>query len=96
MYSQNDYYDPEYDDYPPQEPYDEYGGQNNYYTANKIPDGVKTFLLFLYESIENGNVYNIQNLYENTFPKLSETYFEKKEWPDEKDVSELVEKNGKC
>lgn len=94
MYSQPDYYEAEYDDYQPQETYDDYGNQNNYYSsANKIPEAVKNFLLFLYESIEHGNVYNIQNLYETTFPKLSEQYFEKKEWPEEKDVADLVQNN---
>jgi translation initiation factor 3 subunit L len=94
MYSQGDYYDPEYDDYPPAETYDDGYNQNtNFYSNNTIPDQVKNFLLFLYESIESQNVYNIQNLYENTFPKLSETYFEKKEWPDENEVGELVEKD---
>jgi translation initiation factor 3 subunit L len=92
MYQQADYYEPEFDDnYQVQETYDEYGQNGNYYQANSIPDVVKNFLMFLFESIENGNVYNLQNLYENTFPKLSETYFEKKEWPDEKEVEKLVE-----
>ena len=93
MYSQNDFYDPEYEDYPAQDNYDEYDAQNNYYPTNTIPELVKNFLLYLYESIQKCDVYNIQNLYENSFPKLSETYFEKKEWPDEKEVAELVDKD---
>lgn len=94
MYSQGDYYEPEYDEFAPQDTYDDYGNQNsNYFNANQIPEAVKTFLLHLHECIENGNVYEIQNLYENTFPKLSETYFEKKEWPDEKEVTDLVGKD---
>lgn len=93
MYSQNDYYDPEYDDYQAQESYDEYDSQNNYYPTNTIPEVVKSFIVYLCDSIQEGAVYKIQNLYENTFPKLSETYFEKKEWPDEKEVAELVEKD---
>lgn len=94
MYSQADYYEPEYEEYAPQETYDEYDTQNSgFYGGNTIPEHVKNFLLILYESIENQNVYNIQNLYETTFPKLSETYYEKKEWPSEKEVSELVPEN---
>lgn len=92
MYSQADYYDPEYDEFPVQESYDDYNNQgNNYYTANAMPEVVRQFISFLHESIENGNVYNIQNLYENTFPKLSETYFEKKEWPSEKEVGDVID-----
>jgi translation initiation factor 3 subunit L len=93
MYSQGDYYEAEYDDYPGQDSYDEYDAQNSYYATNTIPEVVKNFLLYLYESIQECNVYKTQNLYENTFPKLSETYFEKKEWPDEKEVGELVDKD---
>lgn len=93
MYSQGDYYDQEYDEYPTQDSYDEYDTQNNYYPTSTMPEVVKSFLLYLYESIQEGNVYKTQNLYENTFPKLSETYFERKEWPDEKEVAELVDKD---
>ena len=94
MYSQGDYYEPEYDEFQTQETYDDYGNQvNNYYTANAIPDDVRSFLMCLHESIEAGNVYTIQDLYENLFPKLSETYFEKKEWPSEKEVGELIDKD---
>lgn len=92
MYSQ-DYYDPEFDDYQTQE-FEDYDNQSYYQaSANAIPDVIKNFVLFLYESIESGNVYNIQNLYENTFPKLSETYFDKKEWPDGDEVQKLVDRN---
>lgn len=93
MYSQGDYYEAEYDEYQTQENYDEYDTQNNYYPTNAMPEVVKSFLTYLYESIQECNVYKTQNLYENTFPKLSETYFEKKEWPDEKEVAELVDKD---
>lgn len=93
MYSGQDYYDPEFDDYQQQD-FDDYESTNYYQTSqNTIPDVIKNFLLFLYESIESGNVYNIQNLYENTFPKLSETYFDKKEWPDGDEVQKIVERN---
>lgn len=93
MYSQAEYYDAEYDEYPAQEPYDDYGNQTNaYYSANAIPDEVKNFLVNLNEAIENRNVYYIQTLYEHHFPKLSETYFEKKEWPAAEEVAELVDK----
>lgn len=93
MYSQSEYYEAEYDEYQTQESYDEYDTQNSYYPTNSMPEVVKSFLTYLYESIQECNVYKTQNLYENTFPKLSETYFEKKEWPDEKEVAELVDKD---
>jgi translation initiation factor 3 subunit L len=93
MYTGQDYYDAEFDDYQQQD-FDDYESTNYYQSSqNTIPDVIKNFLLFLYESIESGNVYNIQNLYENTFPKLSETYFDKKEWPDGDEVQKIVERN---
>lgn len=89
MYSQNDYYDAEYEDYNNTQE-NEYNYDGGNYYPNSIPEVVKNFILFFYDSIQKGAVYDIQNLYENSFPKLSESYFEKKEWPDEKEVSELV------
>lgn len=96
MYN-NDYLEPEYDQYQEEE-YQDY----NYYPTNTMPDVIKEFLVYFSQSVEKGKkkftlvlfwlpdlnlyknyslgvVYEIQNLYENTFPKLSETYFEKKE-----------------
>lgn len=92
MYNQADYYDPEFDDnYPVEEEYDEYNQNGNYY-QNTIPDVVKSFLAFLQESIESRNIYNLQNLYENTFPKLSESYYDKKSWPEENKVEMMFGK----
>ncbi len=87
MYS--DYYDPEYDDYQADNDYIDYGAA----PAMAMPPVIKEFIIYFHNSIQKGNIYEIQNLYENTFPKLSENYFEKKEWPDEKEVGELVEKD---
>ena len=93
MYNQADYYEPEFDEnYQAEEEYDEYAQNGNYY-ANTIPDVVKNFLVFLQESIESRNVYNLQNLYENTFPKLSESYYDKKSWPEEKEVEAMLGKD---
>ncbi|KAL9699316.1 hypothetical protein quinque_002757 [Culex quinquefasciatus] len=44
--------------------------------------------------IKGGVVYEIQNLYENTFPKLSEQHFEKKAWPSEDEVAHLVDNDN--
>lgn len=87
MYS--DYYDPEYDEYSADNEYIDYGAVS----YSVMPPVIKEFIIYFHNAIQKGNVYEIQNLYENTFPKLSENYFEKKEWPDEKEVGELVEKD---
>lgn len=36
-------------------------------------------------------IFEIQNLYENTFPKLSEQYFDKSPWPNSQDIAHLVD-----
>lgn len=41
--------------------------------------------------INEGVTYEILNLYENTFPKLTEQYFENTPWPDENEVSPIVD-----
>ncbi|KAK6617139.1 hypothetical protein RUM43_014741 [Polyplax serrata] len=57
----------------------------------KIPDIVKKFLPYFRDVINEGNIFEIQNIYENSFPKLSLQYFESRPWPDEKDVAPLVD-----
>lgn len=41
--------------------------------------------------INEGVTYEILNLYENTFPKLTEQYFENTPWPDENEVAPVVD-----
>jgi translation initiation factor 3 subunit L len=90
MATYSDYYDPEYDEYALDNEYVDYGANPNY---SVMPPVIKEFIIYFHNAIQKGSIYEIQNLYENTFPKLSESYFEKKEWPDEKEVGELVEKD---
>lgn len=43
------------------------------------------------KAINEGLLFKIQSLYENAFPKISETYFEKSSWPDENEIKHIVE-----
>lgn len=63
------------------------------FIVSKIPDQVKKFIPYFRNVINEGVLFEIQNLYENTFPKLSEQYFEKRAWPSEEEVSALIEKD---
>lgn len=36
-------------------------------------------------------IFEVQNLYENSFPKLTEQFFDKQSWPDEGDVAHIVD-----
>ncbi|KAJ8713363.1 hypothetical protein PYW07_013733 [Mythimna separata] len=57
----------------------------------KMPDMVKKFLVYFRNMINEGVSYEILNLYENTFPKLTEQYFENTPWPDENEVAPVVD-----
>ncbi|PSN34343.1 Eukaryotic translation initiation factor 3 subunit L [Blattella germanica] len=59
-----------------------------------IPDMVKSFLLYFKNCINEGLIYEIQNIYETSFPKLTEQYFAKEPWPNIEDVKELVDNDG--
>ncbi|XP_053606103.1 eukaryotic translation initiation factor 3 subunit L [Plodia interpunctella] len=93
MYSSDDYNEGGYESYGDYEPhtgdpqYDlEY--DRSYY---KMPDMVKKFLVYFRNMITEGVTYEILNLYENTFPKLTEQYFESTPWPDEQEVAPIVD-----
>ena len=69
MYSDDDYYEDEYSGYghtgdPVQDRLD-----------YAVPDQVKKFLQYFQDMIKEGNVYEVNSLYENSFPKLTEQYF---------------------
>lgn len=55
-----------------------------------VPDVVHEFLLRLYKAITERNVYEIHNLYENTFLQLTETYYKERPWPTEGEVVHVV------
>lgn len=57
----------------------------------KMPEMVKKFLTYFRNVISEGLIFEIQNLYENSFPKLTEQYFEKRPWPDEEEVAKIVD-----
>ncbi|KAL4715858.1 hypothetical protein ACJJTC_014590 [Scirpophaga incertulas] len=93
MYSSDDYNEGGYESYGDYEPhtgdpqYDlEY--DRSYY---KMPDMVKKFLVYFRNMINEGVTYEILNLYEITFPKLTEQYFENTPWPDENEVAPIVD-----
>ncbi|KAJ1529532.1 hypothetical protein ONE63_006305 [Megalurothrips usitatus] len=95
-----DYGDEVYDEY------GRYGGQHyephtgdpnadlKYEQMYRVPDVVKKFLVYFRNVINEGLVFEIQNLYENTFPKLTEQYFSSSSWPSAKDIQDLVENDS--
>lgn len=51
---------------------------------------VHEFLLCLYKALTDRNVFEIQNLYENGFVQLTDTYYKNKNWPDEQEVLSVI------
>ncbi|XP_021181465.1 eukaryotic translation initiation factor 3 subunit L isoform X1 [Helicoverpa armigera] len=94
MYSSDDYNEGGYESYGDYEPhtgdpqYDLEFDRSSFY---KMPDMVKKFLVYFRNMINEGVTYEILNLYENTFPKLTEQYFENTPWPDENEVAPVVD-----
>ena len=84
MYSDDDIYEDEYSGYghtgdPVQDRLD-----------YAVPDQVKKFLQYFQDMIKEGNVYEVNNLYENSFPKLTDQYFKTSPWPEAEDIAPYV------
>ncbi|CAH1398849.1 unnamed protein product [Nezara viridula] len=58
---------------------------------DRVPEGVKEFLTYFRDAIRKGMIFEIQNYYENIFPKMTEKHFENRPWPDESAVARFVE-----
>ncbi|GJQ68323.1 hypothetical protein Trydic_g16918 [Trypoxylus dichotomus] len=56
-----------------------------------MPEVVKNFLVYFRNAVNEGSVFELQNLYEVHWPKLTEDYFEKRPWPEEAEVAKIVD-----
>ena len=56
-----------------------------------IPEPVKNFLQVLRDNIAEGNTFEVANLYENSFPKLTEQFFKSSPWPEADVVASYVQ-----
>ncbi|XXG45790.1 hypothetical protein AAC387_Pa02g0778 [Persea americana] len=61
------------------------------YDPNFVPDSVKTFVVHLYRHIREKNVYEIHQMYEGSFQKLSDRMFKESPWPSVDAVSPYVD-----
>jgi translation initiation factor 3 subunit L len=60
-------------------------------TATYVPDVVKTFVVYLYRHIREKNVYEIHQMYEGSFQKLSDRLFKQSSWPHVDMIAAYVE-----
>lgn len=61
------------------------------YDPNYVPDSVKSFVVHLYRHIREKNVYEIHQMYENSFQTLSERLFKDTPWPSVDAVATYVD-----
>ncbi|KAJ7556493.1 hypothetical protein O6H91_05G085900 [Diphasiastrum complanatum] len=62
-----------------------------YDASTHVPDVVKTFVAYLYRHIREKNVYEIHQMYEGSFQKLSERMFKQSPWPTAEAIASYVE-----
>ncbi len=93
------YPSPQYDDYEYGHTGDpmrdlEYERQASEGSFNQyIPEPVKKFLAHFRDMISEGNAFEIANLYENGFPKLTEQFFKSSPWPEAEIVAPVVQED---
>ncbi|KAE8675835.1 hypothetical protein F3Y22_tig00111641pilonHSYRG00038 [Hibiscus syriacus] len=71
--------------------YDDVNRQDLGYDPNFVPDSVKSFVVHLYRHIREKNVYEIHQMYENSFQTLSDRLFKDTPWPSVDAVSHYVD-----
>lgn len=76
------------EEYAPQDDVESYSRN---YRSLQVPDQVKKFLVYFRNCINESMIFEVQNLYENTFPKLTEQYFKQESWPDESAIAHIVD-----
>jgi len=56
-----------------------------------VSDVVQNFIVYFHKQIVERNVYEIQQIYDEGFNKLTEQYFQKAAWPEADDIAPLVQ-----
>ncbi|BAD82420.1 putative eukaryotic translation initiation factor 3 subunit 6 interacting protein [Oryza sativa Japonica Group] len=63
------------------------GGGGAVYDPSYVPDSVKTFVAHMYRHVRDKNVYEIHQMYEGGFQRLSDRLFRDAPWPAAEAVS---------
>ncbi|XP_052069972.1 eukaryotic translation initiation factor 3 subunit L-like [Mytilus californianus] len=56
-----------------------------------VPDVIKNFLMVFQKAINDQNLYEIQNAYENGFNKLTDRFFKTSPWPESEIIAPIVQ-----
>ncbi|KAG2229543.1 RNA polymerase I-associated factor PAF67-domain-containing protein [Thamnidium elegans] len=59
-------------------------------TTAQIPDGVRNFILHFYRNVIDSNIYELHNIFDSSFNKLTEKYYQKQAWPEAEVIAPLV------
>ena len=65
-------------------------GNNVYAAGAQIAEPVKNFLLVFQHALRENNMFQINNIYETGFDKLTEQHFKTRPWPSVEDVEDIV------
>jgi len=55
-----------------------------------VPDAVKKFLIYFQDMVRERNIYELNTLYETSFPKLTEKFFKTCPWPDAEEILPFI------
>lgn len=59
-----------------------------------IPDVIKNFIVYFHRLLNDKNLYDLHNIYENSFPKLTDRFFKNSPWPSVAVVAPLVDNDS--
>jgi len=59
-----------------------------------VPETIRSFLVYFQKSINDLNVYEIQNAYENGFNELTERFFKNSAWPSAAAIAPIVDNDN--
>ena len=69
----------------------EYERQYAQQTSYIVPDVIKNFLLVFQKAVNDQNLFEIQNAYENGFNKLTDRFFKTSPWPEAEVIAPIVQ-----
>nr|KAG5713471.1 hypothetical protein BaRGS_025019 [Batillaria attramentaria] len=64
--------------------------ERQYQSSYIVPEVIKNFLLFMQKCINDQNLFEVQNCYENGFNKLTDRFFKNSPWPEAEVVAPIV------